>query len=285
MRRTLLRLALFLLAGAAGWGTSELLVRTQAGRHLVARFFAPEGSIRVEQNLRNASRAENVADAAIDHDVALFRDQYEDEQHFNDALRGSKLSLGEMRNEVAEHLRARAWIEKQIRPQLSVNDQEVRPSYEANRARFRQPTRYRGNHLFIAAPDGSSPEVMTAKLSFIEGFSVRLLAGEKLPDLIAEASEDEATKSRGGDLSFFSAARMPPEFIDEIKKLQIGETSGPLRSHLGYHIVQLIETKPEREITYDEARPEIALALANERRALAVAALRERLSAPEFASH
>ena len=126
---------------------------------------------------------------------------------------------------------------------------------------------------------------MTAKLSFIEGFSVRLLAGEKLPDLIAEGSEDEATKLRGGDLSFFSAARMAPEFIDEIKKLQIGETSGPLRSHLGYHIVQLIETKPEREITYDEARPEIALALANERRALAVAALRERLSAPEFASH
>lgn len=284
MKRTLLGLALFLLAAAAGWGTSELLFRTQTGRDLIAHFVAPAASIRVKENIGKAARDENVADTAIDHEIELFRDQYADEQSFNHVLRASKLSLGELRNEVADHLRARAWIEKQIAPQLSVNDREVRASYENNRVRVHQPVRYRANHLFLAAPDGSSPEVMAAKLSSIQSFSVRLLAGEKLPDLVAE-SEDEATKTRGGDLNFFSAQRMPPEFIDEIKKLHVGETSGPFRSHLGYHIVQLTEIKPEREMSYDEARPEITRSLANERRALAVAALRERLNAPEFSPH
>jgi parvulin-like peptidyl-prolyl isomerase len=94
-----------------------------------------------------------------------------------------------------------------------------------------------------------------------------LRKGETLSALATEASEDEASKPRGGDLGYFSDTRVPPEFIAEIKKLRVGETSKPFRSHLGFHIAQVTETGAAHLLTFEEARPEISVALGNGRRA------------------
>jgi len=106
---------------------------------------------------------------------------------------------------------------------------------------------------------------VAAKAKAIEALAVRVAGGEPLSNLAAEASEDEASKVRRGDLGFFSAARMPPEFFAEVEKLRVNETSKPFRSHLGFHIVQLTETKPPRLVSLEEARGEISGSLANER--------------------
>ncbi len=283
MRSTVARLLLFLLAAAAGWGTSELLRRTEWGSELVARFLRVDSETLRAANLHDAAAGEKVAPAEIDQLAALFRDPFADDEHFEDALHKAGLTREDLRERAAEHLRERSWIERQIAPALKVSDADLRAYFEAHRAQFTQPERYRANHLFVAAPDGSSQQVMAAKRNDIQGLSIRLLAGEKLPDLIAEASEDEATKTRGGDLNYFSALRMPPEFIGEVAKRSPGQVSGPIQSHLGFHLVQLTERKPARAMTFEEARPEIALARANQQRAAAVEALRQRLAGTEAA--
>ncbi len=284
MKRTVGRIALFFVAAVAGWGTSEWLRRSHFGQELIGRFVESETAVRFEANLREATRGEVVRAEAIDHELELLRDQFGDEQRFAQALRESNLSLGELRNEVTEHLQVRAWIEKQITAQLRVGDEESREYYRSNRARFAEPHRYRVSHLFLAAPQGAPPEVAAEKMGAIQGLSIRQLAGEKFPQLVTEASEDEASKIRGGDLGFFAATRMPPEFIAEVKKLRVGEVSAPVRSHLGFHIVQLTGAKPSRELSFDEVRAEVALAIANQKRALAVASLTDGLSSPEFAT-
>jgi parvulin-like peptidyl-prolyl isomerase len=52
----------------------------------------------------------------------------------------------------------------------------------------------------------------------------------------------------------------------EIKKLRVGEISKPIRTHLGFHIAQLTGIKPVHRLGFEEARPEISVALATERR-------------------
>ncbi|MGZ5003808.1 MAG: peptidylprolyl isomerase, partial [Chthoniobacterales bacterium] len=145
--------------------------------------------------------------------------------------------------------------------------------------RFAQPQRFRVSHIFLAAPEGYPEEVLAAKQSAIQGLSVRILAGEKFDDLEREASEDEATKSKGGDLGYFSAWRMPREFMAELEKMQVDEISAPIRSHLGFHLVRLTDVKPPREMSFEETQREIALLIKNEKRAGAVARLSEELNA------
>jgi parvulin-like peptidyl-prolyl isomerase len=300
-----LRLPL-LMAGAflLGLAASELLYRSAAFRDLAGRLAGrgrlvaiaqgkgfyetdlsddeprAEGLV-VMENLRRAAADETVTPAAIDREFAFLEAQFGNDETFRRALRLDGLSIPALRDKVANQLRGTAWVEKQIRPASAVTEQECREFYEAHRDLFTQPVRFRASHLFLAAHAETPPEVVEEKEQAIADLATRLGKGETLPQLTAEASEDEATKSRGGDLGFFSEARMAPEFIAEIKKLGAGEISKAFRSHLGFHIAQLTDSRAARLLGFEEARPEISVALANERRVLRAGQIALGLGRPD----
>ena len=62
-------------------------------------------------------------------------------------------------------------------------------------------------------------------------------------------------------------------------KLQPGELGKPLRTRLGFHIIKFLDRQPERERSFEEVRGDIAIQLANEKRATAVPKLIVDLSA------
>jgi parvulin-like peptidyl-prolyl isomerase len=208
-----------------------------------------------------------VAPSAVDREVALLEAQFGNEKTFRKALLADGLSISALRDRATNQLRGLAWLEKQIRPAAAVTEKESREFYEAQRDLFAQPVRFRASHLFLAAHAETPPEVVEEKERAIATFATRLRKGETLSALATEASEDEASKQRGGDLGYFSDTRMPPEFIAEIKKLRVGETSKPFRSHLGFHIALVTEIRAAHLLTFEEARPEISVALGNGRRA------------------
>lgn len=253
------RALLVLLAAFAGIVASEAIYR-----------------FRVFRGADEVVRRDLAQDPVAAREFDLLRAQFPDEQSFTQALSASGLSSAALRQEVAKHVAEREKIEKQISPQLGVSTDEVRQYYDAHPDQFALPQRYRASHIFLAAPDGAPAEVIAAKQSVIQGIAVRLLAGENFSDLAAELSEDEATKSRGGDLGYFSDHRIPPEFIAEIEKLHPGETSPPIRSHLGFHVVRLSEVKPTQEMRFEEVQVEIARQLTNAKRAASVARLAQQ---------
>jgi parvulin-like peptidyl-prolyl isomerase len=183
-----------------------------------------------------------------------------------------------LQEKIAEQLRGLDWLERQIGSDSGTPEQACRKFYETHPELFTQPIRFRASHLFLAAHAETPPETVEEKSKAIEALALRLSRGEAFSQLVAETSEDEATKSRGGDLGFFSETRMAPEFFAEVKKLRPSETSKPFRSHLGFHIVRLDEMKPARLLSFGEARAEIQAALANEQRASVTDRLAKNLS-------
>lgn len=294
MKRAFKVVSLLTIAITAGLLASEALYRSSAGQQVLVRlahYLADLGSragvsvkgqifdeaVRAE-NLQRASINERVADEEVDHELGLLRFQFGDDETFVRLLDASHLSVEALRAELVENLRARRWIEKEIASDLDVAELEIRRFYELHRDRFTQPPRFRASHLFLAAPTGVPQEVVARQQSAIQGLAVRILGGENLTQLVTEASEDEATKSQGGDLGYFSSDRITPEVVAEMEKLRVGEVSAPVRTDLGFHIFQLMETKPSRDPGLQEVEAEITLALANEKRGAAVARLTERLT-------
>jgi parvulin-like peptidyl-prolyl isomerase len=237
----------------------------------------------VLENLRRAARKERVDAASVDRELSLCRAQFGSDQTFLSELQANGLSMTSLREEVADQLRSLRWLEEQVAAEKAVTEQEGRAYYESHRALFTQPVRFRASHLFLAAPAETPPEIVQSKRELIDSLALRLSRGETLPALAAEASEDEATKSRGGDLGFFSSPRMPPDFFTEVEKLAAGERSKPFRSHLGFHIVEVAEVRPARVLSFEEARAEVSLARANERRTLIAGRLADMLSHATYA--
>ncbi|PYI90437.1 MAG: hypothetical protein DME97_17315 [Verrucomicrobia bacterium] len=300
-----LRLALVMMVALLlGLAVSEVLSRSAAFRDLAGRL-AGRGrlvalahgkgiyetdlgedepgaaELVVLENLRRVAGNETVAPAAVDREVALLEAQFGDDKTFRKALRINGLFISALRDKVTNQLRGLAWLEKQVRPATPVTERECREFYEAHRDLFVQPVRFRASHLFLAAHAETPRELFEEKERAIATFATRLSKGETLSALATAASEDEASKPRGGDLGYFSETRTPPEFIAEIKKLRVGETSKPFRSHLGFHIAQVTEIRDARFLTFEEARSEISLALANKRRAHLITQFTGNLSRSE----
>jgi hypothetical protein len=219
---------------------------------------------------RSLAAREIISKPKIASELSLLRWQFPNERTWRTAVGASGLSIGSLRRSIAGDLRARQWITLQIASRLNETENEYRHFYQAHRDSFVQPMRFRASHLFLAAPPETPPEVVEIKQQGIKSFAGRIKQGETLADLAPVESEDEATKSRGGDLGFFSEFRMPPDFFSAVAKMRVGETSQPIRTGLGFHIVQLTDLKPARQMSFEEARAEIRLMIENEKRRAAL---------------
>ncbi len=211
-------------------------------------------------------------------EVAALEHQFGDNRQFRAALPRSGVSQSQLRRLVAETIGGEQWIEKQIALQLPVSDMEVQQYFQEHRDQFTQPLRVRARHIFLAAPEGSAAEVTEAKDRRMLDVAARLGQGEDFTELAATVSEDEASKKNGGDLGFFAADRVPAEFFDAAAELQ---TNGPprfLRSHLGFHALQVTDVHPARALELTEATAEIRAALAAAKRRSAVVALKSELA-------
>jgi parvulin-like peptidyl-prolyl isomerase len=304
------KLRLFCLIAAASFSGvlgSELLCRSTAFRDAAGRLFgrgrliaitdskgiyekdlddedfSTASDLVVMENLCRVARNEAPDAAKVDGELSLLRAQFGDETAFLREVRSNVFSISSLRERIADQVRSLQWLEKRISAETAATERECRDYYETHLPLFTQPVRFRASHLFLAAPADAPPEIVESRREMIDALAGRLARGEPLPLLAPEASEDEATKSRGGDLGFFSSERMPPEFFAEVEKLAAGQRSKPFRSHLGFHIVAVAEMRPARVLSFADARGEILLARANERRALIAERLGEKLSMATYA--
>ncbi|MEY2482750.1 MAG: peptidyl-prolyl cis-trans isomerase [Verrucomicrobiota bacterium] len=300
MRMSVRLFGLIALAGALGFIGSELLCRSGSFRDAAGRLAGrghlvtitngkgiyetdleeevTTSDLVIRENLRRVASKESIDPARIDRETSLLKAEFGAEKLFAKALHSSGLSVSSLRERIGEQLRDLDWLEKQIAPETAAPEPACRNFYETHPELFAQPARRRASHLFLAAHAETPPETVEEKGKAIEALALRLSRGESFSQLAAETSEDERTKSRGGDLGFFSEARMAPEFFAEVKKLRPGETSKPFRSHLGFHIVRLDEVKAASLLGFEEARPEILAVLANEQRASVADRLAKNLS-------
>jgi parvulin-like peptidyl-prolyl isomerase len=224
------------------------------------------------EDLRQLSDRGRVSETELQHQFDLLRDQFPDDKSWIKRMADSGISVPTLRQLVRENLAPRFLVEQKITNLLDASDDSVRSYYERHFAEFVQPVRLRARHIFLAAPPETSPEIVQAKEKLIESLATRLRDGEEFEALVWEESEDEASKTQGGNLGYFSQWRVPPDFFKMVSKLKIGETSKPFRSALGFHLVRVTEIRSARQMPFEEARNEIAVRLTNQNRRKAVEA-------------
>ncbi len=244
---------------AAGIGEKDRSEESVEKRFVLTRLISNAAA-------RSLAAHEKIQNTKIESELKLLRWQFRDEKTWRAALRKSGVSARSLRRSVADDLRARQWIARQITSHGGVTEDECRNFYDTHLQRFMQPARFRAKHLFLAAPPETPPDVVETKQKAIKSLAAQIRHVEKLAEVAAVASEDEATKNRGGDLGFFSESRMPADFFAVIVKMHVGEVSQPIRTRLGFHIIQLTDSQPARQMTFAEARAEIGVIIENEKR-------------------
>lgn len=140
----------------------------------------------------------------------------------------------------------------------NLGEEAMRQYYEENKDTF---TRIKARHILvrtqdsvIAAEEGAKP-VTDAEAKAKADELRRRVEQEDFATVARAESADRFSASRGGDLGVFSRGQLRvPEFDEVAFALKEGEISQPVRTVLGYHIIQV----QERTIpTFEEVRPQI----------------------------
>jgi peptidyl-prolyl cis-trans isomerase SurA len=94
----------------------------------------------------------------------------------------------------------------------------------------------------VVVPEQATPDQIDARRKRAEEALKRVREGTDFAQVAAGFS-DAPDALQGGSLGWRPAARMPTVFVDPVRQLKPGETSGVLRSASGFHIVKLEETR------------------------------------------
>lgn len=124
-------------------------------------------------------------------------------------------------------------------------DQELRVEYE-NALTTMDKTEYHARHILVATKELA--DQLTAKIK----------GGAKFED-IAKAQSMDGSKERGGDLGWFSPARMVKPFADAVKSLKKGEmTASPVQTQFGWHIIKLEDTREVTPPPFEQVKEQLS---------------------------
>ena len=141
----------------------------------------------------------------------------------------------------------------EIDNKVNISDRDIKAYYNENKAELESPELYRASHILVDTMEEAS------------GISDKLTAGALFEELAREHSKD-VTSKRGGDIGYFSTGQMLPEFEDACMKLKIGETSGPVKTQFGYHIIKLTDKRGPEPLKYADVKDRIEKILVTQKR-------------------
>ncbi len=70
-------------------------------------------------------------------------------------------------------------------------------------------------------------------------------------------SRDTNTAARGGDLGWMEKGVMPEAIDKAVEKARPNSLVGPVKTDLGWHVLEVLERRPSKQLTYEEAKDEI----------------------------
>ena len=128
---------------------------------------------------------------------------------------------------------------KQMTAEANVNtDEAAKKFYDENIKNYTlDGTELAASHILII-PEADTPEADEAAKKAAEDVIKRIQAGENFEDIAKEIS-DCPSKAQGGDLGYFRAEQMVPEFSAAVVMAEEGKLiETPVKTQFGYHVIR-----------------------------------------------
>ena len=147
----------------------------------------------------------------------------------------------ELVNEAKKKIVMAKLIKSEVEDKVTVTEDEMKKFYDEHSKEFTTPEMWRASHILVST-EKEAKDLLD-----------ELAKGAKFEDL-ARVHSIDATASRGGDVGFFRAGQLVPDYEKACLKLNVGETSGIVQTQFGYHIIRLTDKKEPGIKSYQEAK-------------------------------
>ncbi len=137
----------------------------------------------------------------------------------------------------------------------------ARERYLGNQEDYKEPEQIRISHILFRIDAKNTAEDSLAKA---EEVFKKAKQGQDFAKLAVSYSQDSSSGSEG-DLGWVKRGQMIKPFEKTAFNLaQPGDISEVIKTKYGYHIIKLFDKRPERQLSFEEARPGIVQQLTAE---------------------
>ncbi len=218
----------------------------------------------------------DVKDSAVVKALDEFKAAFKDEKAYQNALTEMGFTEEMLKSQIKSGLTIKTLIDKTVLQKISVSDQQVRVYYDDNPNLFRKPEQVKASHILIQVPANADEAKQAAAQAAIQALKLRLDNGENFATL-AQENSDGPSKTKGGDLGFFSREQMVPPFSEAAFALQPGQTSDVVQTRFGYHLIRVTERQAEQTMAYNEVKEAISARLRQEQEGKKIDAYLEKI--------
>jgi peptidyl-prolyl cis-trans isomerase SurA len=197
----------------------------------------------------------------VDEKIRTVMQPFGTEQAFETALASEGLTRPRYRALLLEQERTQALMDTYLRQTTAtrtmpvVSEEQIRQAFEERKAQLGEaPIRLTLQQVIVKTE--ASDSARAKALATAQQVLKELQEGADFEVLARRYSDDPGTKEAGGDLGWFRAGRMVPEFEAVAYALRPGQTSGIVRTDFGYHIIRLERVRgAERKARHILIRP------------------------------
>jgi peptidyl-prolyl cis-trans isomerase C len=126
-------------------------------------------------------------------------------------------------------------------------DAELKAEYDEVVAKMPKKDEYKAAHILVE-DEAQAKDLLT-----------KLAHGADFAQLAKEHSTDPGSKDQGGDLGWFEASMMVPEFAQAVTELEPGKTSSaPVKTQFGWHIIKLEEKRQVPPPAFEAVKPQLS---------------------------
>jgi parvulin-like peptidyl-prolyl isomerase len=157
---------------------------------------------------------------------------------------------------VKQDLALEFWMQKEFKA-INIKHSAVKKFYEDNSSKFQQPESVKARHILVKTEDEAKALIKELEAS---------------KDTLSKFIELAKTKStgpsgpNGGDLGWFDAKRMVPEFSAASFKLDKNSfTKSPVKTQFGYHVIYVEDKKPSSTVPLADVKSQIENQLKSEK--------------------
>ena len=183
--------------------------------------------------------------------------------------------------EMADQLIVQELTKQEVLDKITTTDADLQKYYDQNKDSFKEDEKVRVDLIMFNVKDNEDQKVAGQKKALAEKALARIKKGEDFEKVAKEVSEDERTKSRGGNTGLFARGKRTDlygEAFDEKSfSLALNAVSDVFKGKDGLFIIKVMEKKPMVQPPFEEVKQRIERTLKTEKQKTAMDSYLEEL--------
>ena len=160
------------------------------------------------------------------------KENVEKEKDFQDRL-----------TDIREQLLIESLLKKKVTTNINPSEEALKEYYDKNQEKFK------------TGQEVDTRQILVKTEKEAKEIRAKLDKGEDFADLAKRYSIDPSAKSTGGAIGFHGKGTLLPEYESvAFKMAKVGQISAPVKTQLGYHIIQLQGMKPPAYTPYEQVK-------------------------------